>query len=71
MRQRKITLGEMRANRRRALLVYCSNYKCGHLRQLAPDEVDQWSDDVKISDIEPKFVCTKCGVHGADIEAST
>jgi hypothetical protein len=28
---------------------------------------DQWSDDVRPSDIEPRFVCKACGKRGADI----
>jgi len=28
---------------------------------------DQWGDDVRLSDIEPRFVCKACGKRGADI----
>jgi hypothetical protein len=28
---------------------------------------DAWPDDVKLSDIEPRFVCTACGKRGADV----
>lgn len=35
--------------------------------RLAPERVDAWADDVRISDIEPRFVCTKCGLRGADL----
>jgi hypothetical protein len=28
---------------------------------------DQWADDVRLSDIEPQFVCSACGKRGADV----
>ena len=28
---------------------------------------DRWPDDTKLSDIEPRFVCTACGKRGADV----
>ena len=28
---------------------------------------DQWPDDVRLSDIEDRFVCTVCGKRGADV----
>jgi len=28
---------------------------------------DRWSDDVRLSDIEPRFVCSACGKRGADV----
>ena len=28
---------------------------------------DQWPDDVRLSDIEDRFVCTACGRRGADV----
>jgi hypothetical protein len=28
---------------------------------------DAWADDVRLSDIEPRFVCTACGKRGADV----
>lgn len=71
MKQRpgKITLGEMRAGRggTRGLLVYCADYRCGHMIRLAPSDVDQWPDGVRLSDLEPRFTCSKCGQRGADV----
>ena len=67
MRQQKITLGEMRESGVSGLLVYCSDYKCSHLKTLAPVEVDQWPDSVRLSDLEPRFVCKRCGNRGADV----
>jgi hypothetical protein len=64
MRQQKITLGEMRNSGVRGVLVYCSDCRCSHhVAVLA----DQWPDDVRLSDIEPKFVCSACGKRGADV----
>jgi hypothetical protein len=28
---------------------------------------DRWSDDVKLSDIQPRFVCKAFGKRGADV----
>lgn len=28
---------------------------------------DKWSDHVRLSDVEPRFVCTRCGQRGAEI----
>jgi hypothetical protein len=28
---------------------------------------DQWPDDVRLSDIEPRFICSACGKRGADV----
>jgi hypothetical protein len=30
---------------------------------------DQWPDHVRLSDIEPKFFCTKCRQRGGEIRA--
>ena len=29
--------------------------------------VDQWPDDMSLSDIEARFRCQACGIKGADI----
>ena len=63
-RQQKITLGEMRASGVRDLLVYCANYKCSQgIRKSA----DRWPDHVRLSDLEPLFVCQACGRRDAEI----
>jgi hypothetical protein len=41
----------------RQVLIYCTDYRCGHFR-IVPDEADRWPDELRISDIEDKFVCT-------------
>jgi hypothetical protein len=28
---------------------------------------EQWPDDVRLSDIEPRFVCKACGKRDADV----
>jgi hypothetical protein len=63
-RQQKITLREMRASGVRGILVYCADYKCSHS---TPISADRWSDDVRLSDIEPRFTCRACGHKGADV----
>jgi hypothetical protein len=59
---RKITFGEMRAGDVRGLLIYCSDYKCSHWTAISGD---RWPDDVRLSDIEPRFTCQGCGRRGA------
>jgi hypothetical protein len=59
--RQKITLREMRAA---GLLVYCSDYKCSHSIKIS---ADQWPDDMRLSDLEPKFTCRACGHRGADV----
>jgi hypothetical protein len=59
MRPQKITFGEMRSgDGPSGILVYCADYRCSH---------DPWPDDVRLSDIEPRFVCEACGKRGADV----
>jgi hypothetical protein len=52
----------MRNSGVRGILVYCSDYKCSHSIAIS---ADAWSDDVRLSDIEPRFVCKVCGKRGA------
>jgi hypothetical protein len=60
----KITFAEMRAAGVRGVLIYSSDYRCSHSTCL---DADRWADDVRLSDIEPGFVCTACGQRGADV----
>jgi len=63
-RPQKITFGEMRESGVRGVLIYCSDYRCSHhITMIA----DQWPDDLRVSDIEDRFLCTACGKRGADI----
>jgi hypothetical protein len=54
----------MRAAGVRVLLIYCSDYKCSHWTAISGD---RWSDDMRLSDIEPRFTCQACGTKGADV----
>jgi hypothetical protein len=63
-RPQKITFAEMRSSGVRAVMIHCSDYRCSHYIAIA---ADQWDDGVRLSDIEPRFVCTACGRRGADV----
>jgi hypothetical protein len=63
-RPQKITFAEMRSSGVRGLLVYCADYRCSHHIAISGD---RWSDDLRLSDLEPKFVCSACGKRGADV----
>jgi hypothetical protein len=32
---------------------------------------DRWADDVRLSDLEPGFICSACGKRGADVRPDT
>ena len=51
----------------RDLPIYCSDYKCSHWTRLAADACDFCPDDVRLSDLESRFVCEACGTKGADV----
>jgi hypothetical protein len=46
------------------VVVHCADYKCSHSVKLS---AEQWADDVRLSDIEAQFICTKCRKRGADV----
>jgi hypothetical protein len=60
----KISFGNMRDMGVRGLLVYCRDYRCSHSTTISGDA---WPDDVRLSDIEPQFVCGDCGKRGANL----
>jgi hypothetical protein len=65
MRPQRIAFGEMRSGGGPTeILVYCTDYRCSRLVAMS---ADQWPDDVRLSDIEPWFVCKTCGKRGADV----
>jgi hypothetical protein len=65
MRPQKITFGEMRSGGGpTGIIVYCSDYRCSHSIMLS---ADQWADDIRLSDVEPRFICKACGKRGADV----
>ena len=51
----------------RGLLIYCSDYKCSHNIAIS---ADRWPDHVRLSDLEPLFTCTACGLKGAEVRAN-
>jgi hypothetical protein len=57
-------LGEMRATGVTGLLIYCSDYRCSHHIAIS---AESWANEVRLSDLEPRFVCKACGRRGADI----
>src|SRR6476659_2904386 len=54
--QPMITFGDVRASCVRDVPVYCRDHRCSH-----HVETNGWPDDVRLSDIEPNFTCTRCG----------
>ena len=54
----KITFAEMRDSGVRGLLVYCADYRSSHSIAVS---ADRWPDEVQLSDIEPRFICTSRG----------
>jgi hypothetical protein len=63
-RPQKVTFGEMRDMGVRGVLIYCADYQCSHSIAVS---ADQWPDDLRLSDIEPQFVCSACGHRGVDV----
>ena len=54
----------IRASGTTGILVYCADYRCSHSIEMS---ADLWANDVRLSDIEPRFVCKDCGKRGADV----
>jgi hypothetical protein len=59
----KITFAELRSQGVRGLLVYCQDYRYHNVSMNG----DRWPDDIRLSDIEDRFICTACRKPGADI----
>jgi hypothetical protein len=34
---------------------------------LQPPASDRWPDDMRLSDLERRFICSACGKRGADV----
>jgi hypothetical protein len=58
----KITFAELRESNAYGILVYCN--RCGHMKKLA---AELFPDAARLSDLEPRLVCTACGHRGADV----
>jgi hypothetical protein len=63
-RPEKITIGEMRSSGVTGVLIYCADHHCSHVVAVS---VEDWPDDVRLSDFEGRFSCSVCGHRGADI----
>jgi hypothetical protein len=61
---RKITFAEMRESGVRGILIYCADYRCSRSVAIS---ADQWPDDLRLSDLEPRLVCKACDKRGADV----
>ena len=48
----------------RDVLVCCRNYRCSHRLTL---NADRWANHVRLSDIEQRFVCMRCGKRGVEV----
>jgi hypothetical protein len=48
----------------RGILIYCADYHCSHCVAMS---ADAWPDQLRLSDVEPRYVCTTCGKRGADV----
>jgi hypothetical protein len=68
MGPRKITFGDMREMGVRGVVICCADYHCSHSVALT---ADRWPDDLRLSDIEPRFVCQARGERGAEAQIST
>jgi len=63
MRPQTITFGEMRSGGGpTGILVCCADYRCSHSIAMS---ADQCPDEVRLSDMEPRFVCKACSKRGA------
>ena len=58
-----VTLGNMRAQGCRDLLVYCDSGRCNHSTIM---NVGHLPDETPIKSLGDGFVCSKCGHLGAD-----
>jgi hypothetical protein len=59
-----VTLGDIRGHDCRDLLVYCESNWCNHIAKLSADWLP---DDTVLLSLEPRMVCTACGLIGADV----
>jgi hypothetical protein len=56
----KITLGDIRSTGVREVPIYCRHHRCSHHVDIS---ADRWPDRVRLSDIEPGFVCQPITPH--------
>jgi hypothetical protein len=60
----KITFGEMRESGASDVLIYCRDVGCSHSKTMSADLLP---DNIRLSDVEPDFICTACGKRRAEI----
>jgi len=61
----KVALANMRSFGVRTMRVYCANApRCWHSATI---DADRWPDETALHEIEPRFVCTRCGAIGAEL----
>ena len=58
---------QMRASGVRDILIYCRDHRCSHHVET---NADGWPDDVRLSDIEPSLICSRCGKKGDPAKVS-
>ncbi|WP_092117006.1 hypothetical protein [Bradyrhizobium erythrophlei] len=58
----KITFGEIRETGARRITVFCKDYRCSHNAEI---DAARWPDEMRLSDLEPRFTCTVCGRRGS------
>ena len=63
-RPTKISFGDMRDMGVHGLLIYCADYRRSHSMAI---NGDAWADDMRLSDLEPRFICQRCGKRGAEV----
>lgn len=60
----KITLGDMQSGNGPRGQLICSEHKCSHSVVV---DAASWGDAIRLSDLEPKFICKACRQRGADV----
>jgi hypothetical protein len=63
-REQKITFREMRESGVRGVLVYYADHKCSHSIAIC---ADRRPDDLRLSDIEPRFTCQTSATKARDL----
>jgi hypothetical protein len=63
-RPQRIAFAEMRDMGVRGVPIYCQDFRCSHSTAISRDG---WADDVRLSNLEARFVCRACGKRGADV----
>jgi hypothetical protein len=59
-----VTLGHLRSHHCHDLRIYCTSLWCNHSAKL---NADWLPDDTVLLDLDPRMVCTACGLIGADV----